>query len=387
MTTPESKRNRRAIARQISQLENRPDEAGEILRQLYPHIGNAYLIGITGAPGTGKSTLVNALAKAYRASTPKDVQGKTIAIISVDPTSPFSGGAILGDRIRLRDLAGDPNIFVRSMATRGNLGGLARATANAVKLFDAAGFDIIIIETVGVGQAEVEIVSLAHSVVVVESPGLGDEVQAIKAGLLEIADIFVVNKADREGVNHTVAALEMMLSLNTMIKGKQLTLRPHERDDLPRYVTWLNDPEVNHHLIQYASLNLDAETDWYEQQRKDPTQLNLAIVLNKSAKHIGNVSLSSINSKDQSAELGILIGEKSHWGQGHGRESIQLLVNFAFTELNLHRIYLRVDASHTAGIKCYTHCGFVQEGRLCDNVYHHGYFEDQFIMSILRSKK
>jgi LAO/AO transport system kinase len=205
---------RRAIARQISGIENDRPEARQVLAELYPHTGRAYLIGLTGAPGTGKSTLANELAKAYRRDS------KTVAIISVDPTSPFTGGAILGDRIRMADLAGDPGVFVRSMSTRGSLGGLARATADAAKVFDAAGFEIILIETVGVGQAEVEIAGLAHSVVVVEAPGLGDEVQAIKAGILEIADVFVVNKADREGASRTVAALNMMLDLshNTLPK-------------------------------------------------------------------------------------------------------------------------------------------------------------------------
>jgi LAO/AO transport system kinase len=205
---------RRAIARQISGIENDRPEARQVLAELYPSTGRAYLLGLTGAPGTGKSTLANELAKAYRR------ENKTVAIISVDPTSPFTGGAILGDRIRMHDLAGDPGVFVRSMATRGSLGGLARATADAAKVFDAAGFEIILIETVGVGQAEVEIAALAHSVVVVEAPGLGDEVQAIKAGILEIADVFVVNKADREGASRTVAALNMMLDLshNTLPK-------------------------------------------------------------------------------------------------------------------------------------------------------------------------
>ncbi len=199
---------RRAIARQISGIENQRAEARRVLAELYPHTGQAYLVGITGAPGTGKSTLVNELAKAYR----RDCQ--TVAIISVDPTSPFTGGAILGDRVRMTDLAGDMGVFVRSMATRGSLGGLARATADVAKVFDAAGFNLILIETVGVGQAEVEIAGLAHSVVVVEAPGLGDEIQAIKAGVLEIADVFVVNKADREGAGRTVAALQMMLDLS-----------------------------------------------------------------------------------------------------------------------------------------------------------------------------
>lgn len=207
LTEPILRGERRAIARQISGIENERPEARQVLAELYPHTGRAYLVGLTGAPGTGKSTLVNELAKAYRK------ENKTVAIISVDPTSPFTGGAILGDRIRMADLSGDPGVFVRSMATRGSLGGLARATADAAKVFDAAGFEIILIETVGVGQAEVEIAGLAHSVIVVEAPGLGDEVQAIKAGILEIADVFVVNKADREGVSRTVAALKMMLDL------------------------------------------------------------------------------------------------------------------------------------------------------------------------------
>lgn len=207
---------RRAIARQISHIENDEAEARQILTELYPHTGQAHLVGVTGAPGTGKSTLVNEMAKVLRR------QNQTVAILSIDPTSPFTGGAILGDRIRLKDLAGDAGVFMRSMATRGNLGGLAWATADAIKVFDAAGFQVILIETVGVGQAEVEIASLAHSVVVVEAPGLGDEVQAIKAGLLEIADIFVVNKADHDGVDRTVAALKMMLDLNANGSAKSM---------------------------------------------------------------------------------------------------------------------------------------------------------------------
>ncbi len=198
---------RRAIARLISHIENEAPPAQQVLTELYPHTGQAHLIGITGAPGTGKSSLVNELAKIYRG------KGKTVAIIAVDPTSPFSGGAILGDRIRMRELSGDPGIFIRSMASRGSLGGLARGVHDAIKVFDAAGFDIILIETVGVGQGEVDIARTAHTVLVVEAPGLGDDIQAIKAGILEIADIFVVNKADKPGANKTVSALKTMLEL------------------------------------------------------------------------------------------------------------------------------------------------------------------------------
>lgn len=197
--------NRRALARTITLIETGGPAAREALVALYGRTGQAHIVGITGSPGSGKSTLVNALAKAFRA------RGDTIGIIAVDPTSPFTGGALLGDRVRMRDLSGDAGIFIRSMATRGSLGGLAQATADAIMALDAAGFSRILVETVGVGQAEVDIASTAHTTIVVEAPGLGDEVQAIKAGVLEIADILAVNKADRDGADKTVTALHMVL--------------------------------------------------------------------------------------------------------------------------------------------------------------------------------
>ena len=199
--------DRRALARLLSLVEDDGPQAQEALAVLHPHTGRAHIVGVTGAPGTGKSTLVNELAKRLRA------RGTTVGIVAVDPTSPFTGGAILGDRVRMRDLAGDPGIFIRSMATRGSLGGLARATGDAVKVLDAVGFQTILVETVGVGQAEVDVARTAHTVVVVEAPGLGDDVQALKAGLLEIADILVVNKADRPGAGQTALALEATLGL------------------------------------------------------------------------------------------------------------------------------------------------------------------------------
>ncbi len=199
------KGDRLALARAISRVEDDAEEAARLVQAVFAHTGKAHLIGITGAPGTGKSTLVSALVESYRA------RGLSVGVLAVDPTSPFSGGALLGDRVRMTGHSGDAGVFIRSMATRSGAGGLARASADAMLLLDAAGFDRILVETVGAGQAEVEIASVADTVVVVEAPGLGDEVQAIKAGLLEIADIFAVNKADRKGAARTVAALEMML--------------------------------------------------------------------------------------------------------------------------------------------------------------------------------
>jgi LAO/AO transport system kinase len=201
--------NRLLLARAISRAENQEADAGTLLSALYPHTGRAHIIGVTGAPGTGKSTLVTTLVQSYRQD------GMTVGVVAIDPTSPFTGGALLGDRVRMRALAGDPGVFVRSMATRGSLGGLSKTTGDVVTVLDAAGFDRIIVETVGVGQAEVEIASTAHTTLVVEAPGLGDEVQAIKAGILEIADILVVNKADRPGVDKTLRALEMMLEIES----------------------------------------------------------------------------------------------------------------------------------------------------------------------------
>jgi LAO/AO transport system kinase len=201
--------NRYALARLISLVEDDRGEARAALRTIYPHTGRAHVVGVTGAPGTGKSTLVNELAQALRAQT------TTVGIVAVDPSSPFTGGAMLGDRVRMRDLAGDPGIFIRSMATRGSLGGLARATSDVVKLLDAVGFAVILVETVGAGQAEVDIARTAHTTIVIEAPGMGDEVQALKAGLMEIADILVVNKADRPGAARTARALELVINLNT----------------------------------------------------------------------------------------------------------------------------------------------------------------------------
>jgi LAO/AO transport system kinase len=202
---------RGSIARLLTQVENESPEGLAALDELFPYTGKAHLIGVTGAPGTGKSSLVNQIALLYRRKAGGNP--KRVAIVAVDPSSPFTGGAVLGDRVRMRDLAGDPGVFIRSMASRGSLGGLAQATAAMVQVFDAAGYEVILIETVGAGQTEVDIARLAHTTLVVESPGLGDEIQAIKAGILEIADIIVVNKADLPGVENTERALKGMLDL------------------------------------------------------------------------------------------------------------------------------------------------------------------------------
>jgi len=200
--------DRLALTRLLSLVENDATEGRAALAELFSHTGKAHLIGVTGAPGTGKSSLVNQLTLHFRRQ-----DKKRVAIVAVDPSSPFTGGAVLGDRVRMRDLAGDPDVFIRSMASRGSLGGLAQATASVVQVFDAAGYDIVMIETVGAGQGEVDIARLAHTTLVVEAPGLGDDIQAIKAGILEIADLLVVNKADRPGVENTEKALKSMLEL------------------------------------------------------------------------------------------------------------------------------------------------------------------------------
>ena len=197
----------RALAQAITLVESHHPGAARLLAELYPKTGRARIIGITGSPGAGKSTLVAAMAKHYRR------QQKRVGIIAVDPTSPFTGGAILGDRIRMTDLYTDRGVFIRSMATRGFLGGLAKATNDVVDILDAAGFDVVLVETVGVGQDEVEVVRTVQTNLVVLVPGMGDDIQAIKAGIMEIGDVFVVNKADRPGADKTVTEVTMMMSL------------------------------------------------------------------------------------------------------------------------------------------------------------------------------
>ncbi len=204
--------DRLALSRALTAVENNTLESKKLQAALFPYTGKAHLVGVTGAPGSGKSTLVNQIAKVLRQTNQAETQPK-IAIIAVDPTSPFSGGALLGDRIRMQDLSGDKGVFIRSMASRGALGGLAHSTAAFVTILDGAGFDLVIIETVGAGQAEVDIARLAHTVIVVESPGMGDDIQAIKAGILEIADILVVNKADQPEAENTARALKVMLQM------------------------------------------------------------------------------------------------------------------------------------------------------------------------------
>jgi LAO/AO transport system kinase len=240
-------RDGRTIARAISMVEDRSEQALPLLKALFPHTGRAVTLGITGSPGVGKSTLVDKLALRFRGD------NETVGIIAVDPSSPFSGGAILGDRIRMQTLGTDPGVFIRSMATRGHLGGLAAATADVMWILDAAGFHKVLVETVGVGQDEIDIVKTADVTVVVLVPGLGDEIQTIKAGIMEIADVFVINKADRDGVARLEQALHAMLSISERPDGwsppivKTVATKNQGLDELAQaisdYRAWTRAPE------------------------------------------------------------------------------------------------------------------------------------------------
>ena len=212
------KKDKLAVAKLITLIEDESSEANKALSILHEHTGKAHIIGITGPPGCGKSTIVDKLIRSYRE------RDESVGVIAVDPTSPLSGGAILGDRIRMSKHSTDKSVFIRSMGSRGRLGGLAKATNDAIKVLDAFGMSIILVETVGVGQAEVEISEIAHTTVVIEMPGLGDEIQAIKAGILEIGDIFVVNKADKEGADKTTTELQMILELDTDRDGWKIPI-------------------------------------------------------------------------------------------------------------------------------------------------------------------
>jgi LAO/AO transport system kinase len=227
----------RAAARLMRDLDDRLPSGEQALRALWPRTGRAYVVGLTGSPGAGKSTLTDRLIAHHRKA------GRSVGVIAVDPTSPFTGGAILGDRIRMQDHATDPGVFIRSLGTRGHLGGLSRSTAELVAVMDAMGKDVVLVETVGVGQDEIEIAELAHTVIVVAVPGMGDDVQAIKAGVLEIADVFCVNKADREGAERTVRDLQGMLELRRIVQ------RPPTDHDL-------------HHRPVGASLDTPADQGW-----------------------------------------------------------------------------------------------------------------------------
>lgn len=259
--------SRLALARAITAVESEYDEAIDIMKAIYPKTGRARILGVTGAPGAGKSTLTDKIVKQYLQ------QGKKIGIVAVDPTSPFSGGAILGDRIRMNDLTLNENVFIRSMGTRGSLGGLSKKTSDAVKLMDAFGMDLVIIETVGVGQSEVDIVKNADSVLVVLVPGLGDDIQAIKAGILEIGDVFAINKADRDGCDKLNVEIEMMLDLDS----REIKWRP------PIKRTIASKDEGVDELVEALDEHFESleDSDELSVRRQDRTRNEIIAMINE----------------------------------------------------------------------------------------------------------
>ena len=257
----------RSVAKLITIAENNSSELADEMRVIHRHSGKAYVIGITGVMGSGKSTLIYEIARTYR------TQGKKVGIIAIDPTSPFTGGALLGDRIRMTDLTTDDGVFIRSMGTRGMLGGLASAVYDSVEILDASGKDVIIIETVGVGQAEVDVVKIADTTLVVLVPGLGDSIQTIKAGIMEIADIFVINKADRPGVEQVVAELESLIDISCIGKPRKIPfVKTMAKEN--KGVTELVD-EIEKHRVYLK------KTKVFETQRKKRYEAELVEIIKK----------------------------------------------------------------------------------------------------------
>jgi len=293
--------DRLILARIITQIENETPLGFSVLEEIYSETGKAQLIGITGAPGTGKSTLVNQLAAYYRE--PEDGISKSVAIVAVDPTSPFSGGAILGDRVRMRSLSGDPGVFIRSMASRGSLGGIAATTSAIVLALDAAGYERIIIETVGAGQAEVDIANLAHTTIVVESPGMGDDIQAIKAGILEIADIIVINKADKPGADITERALLSSLQINLK-----------NQNDPNRYQHMNNGLIDDHSKIEYGEIRIPSVIKTVATTGEGIASLH-KIIEEHYTYLVNSCELSQKEKKRISFELDVLLRDKllSNW--------------------------------------------------------------------------